>query len=237
MNHTNGWTEPVGTPEHAAVERRVTRLSRVDRRERLLETAAGEFACTGLRGTTTAALAERAGISEPVLYIHFENKDRLFKEAVERGIEKRLRLLEAKLAGLSDNTLVDLVKSMAEATVAVCIPDATNAVLTAWALLESPEDAVELHRKEVGSVCLLWERRLAECIPAPRSRGLFYMRVVPYAVQACIAYGFWLAALRHSPATAAPLGHEFAEGIALVAVTQVTAGVQRKGLPCSTNPQ
>jgi AcrR family transcriptional regulator len=201
-------------------------ISGTDRRERLLETAGGEFAYKGLRGTTTAALAERAGISEPVLYIHFENKDRLFREAVERSIEKRLRLLEAKFAQISSRSSVDCVESMAEATVAVCISSATNAVLTEWALLEAPEHAVELHRNEVGSVCLLWEQRLAECIPDPRSRVFISTRVVPYAVQACIAYGFWLAALRHSPATAGPLGHQLAEGIALAAATQMTTGSQ-----------
>ena len=226
MNHENGRTESGGTSAGADGERRAKRISGADRRERLLETARGEFACKGLRGTTTAALAERAGISEPVLYIQLENKDRLFREAVERGIERRLRLLEAKFAQLSSSTLVDCVESMAEATVAVCISNATNAVLTARALLEAPEDAVELHRKEVGSVCLLWEQRLAECISDPRSRALVSMRVVPYAVQACIAYGFWLAARRHSPTTAGPLGHQFAEGIALAAATQMTTGAQ-----------
>jgi AcrR family transcriptional regulator len=229
MNHENGWTKSGGASARAGGERRAERISGADRRERLLETAGGEFAFKGLRGTTTAALAERAGISEPVLYIHFENKDRLFKEAVERGIEKRLRLLEAMFARLSSRTLIDCVESMAEATVAVCISEATNAVLTEWALLEAPEHAVELHRKEVGSVCLLWERRLAECIADLRSRALISMRVVPYAVQACIAYGFWLAALRHSPATAGPLGRQFAEGIALAAATQMTTRSQRMG--------
>jgi AcrR family transcriptional regulator len=226
MNHKNGRTVSGCTPTEADGERCAKRISGVERRERLLETARGEFACKGLRGTTTAALAERAGITEPVLYAHFENKDRLFREAVEVGIDRRLRLLEAKFAQLSKCTLADCVKNMAEATVAVCISNATNAVLTAWALLEAPEHAVELHRREVGSVCLLWEQRLAECISDPRSRVLISMRVVPYAVQACIAYGFWLAALRHSPASAGPLGHQFAEGIALAAATQMTTESQ-----------
>jgi AcrR family transcriptional regulator len=221
MNHKNGWIESAGTAAGADGERRVRRIPGADRRERLLETAAEEFTCAGLRGTTTAALAKRAGISEPVLYTHFENKDRLFRETVERSVEKRLRLLEAKLAQVSDDTLVECVERIAEATVSVCLSDAANAALTAWALLEAPEHAAELHRKEVGSVCLLWERRLAELIPEARSRALISMRLAPYAVQACMAYGFWLASLRHSPGSAAPLARQFAEGIAMAAANLI----------------
>jgi AcrR family transcriptional regulator len=223
MNHKNGRIEFAGTAGSTDGERRAVRISGADRRERLIEIAAGEFVCRGLRGTTTAALAKRAGISEPVLYIHFENKDRLFRETVERSVEKRLRLLEANLAQVSDDNLVDCVESMAEATVAVCLSDAANAALTAWALLEAPEHAAELHRKEVGSVCLLWERRLAELIPEARSRALISMRLAPYAVQACMAYGFWLASLRHSPGSAAPLARQFAEGIAMAAATLISS--------------
>jgi AcrR family transcriptional regulator len=139
MNHENRRTEFCGTSAGANGERPAKRIAAADRRERLLETAAEEFACAGLRGTTTAALAKRAGISEPVLYIHFENKDRLFRETVERSVEKRLRMLEANPAQVDDDTLVDCVERMAEATVAVCLSDAANAALTAWALLEAPE--------------------------------------------------------------------------------------------------
>jgi AcrR family transcriptional regulator len=225
MNHQDPRNRYGGIAEDMAVGRQARRrLSGVDRRERLLETAAGEFACNGLRGTTTAALAKRAGISEPVLYRHFESKDRLFRETVERGIERRLRLLEGKLAQLSNSTLVDCVKGMAEATVAVCISGTTSATLTAWALLEAPEHAVDLHRQELGSICLLWEQRLDECISDPESRALISMRVVPYAVQTCIAYGFWLASLRHSPTTAGPLCHELVDGIALAAAKQMATG-------------
>ena len=206
-----------------AVERGHERIPGADRRERLLETAAAEFACTGLRGTTTAALAERARISEPVLYAHFENKDSLFRETVERSIDKRLRALEANLAEVTAHSVIECVESMAEATVAVCVSGAANAVLTNWALLETPDYTTDLLRKEVGNVCLLWEHRLAERFPGSRSRGVISMHLVPYAVHACLAYGFWLAAFRHSPASAAPLVRQFAGGIALAASTLISS--------------
>lgn len=159
------------------------RLSGADRREQLLETAAAEFASTGLRGTTTAALAERAGVSEPILYVHFETKDLLFRETVERNVESRLRTLEANLARCADQNLVGSVERMAEATVAVCLSGEANAVLTNWALLETPDYAVDLHRREVGCVCSMWERLLAERFPDSRSRNVISRRLVPYIVQ------------------------------------------------------
>ena len=159
----------------------------------------------------------------PVLYAHFENKDSLFRETVERSIDKRLRALEANLAEVTAHSVIECVESMAEATVAVCVSGAANAVLTNWALLETPDYTTDLLRKEVGNVCLLWEHRLAERFPGSRSRGVISMHLVPYAVHACLAYGFWLAAFRHSPASAAPLVRQFAGGIALAASTLISS--------------
>ena len=178
---------------------------------------------TGLRGTTTAALAERAGISEPVLYIHFKTKDHLFKETVERNIEERHRTLEGSLALVAERSLSGSVESMALATVAACMSGTGNAVLTNWALLEAPEYAIDLCRLEVGLVCEMWERRLAERFPGPRSRTLISMRLVPYAVHACLAYGFWLATFRHTPESASPLARQFAAGLALVAPSLISS--------------
>lgn len=208
-----------------AIEAGRKRIPGANRREQLLETAAAEFAGTGLRGTTTAALASRAGISEPILYLHFESKDSLFRETVERSIDKRLQLLGEKLAHVSGSGVLDSIERMAEATVAVCVSDGTNPVLTTWALLETPEYAIDLHRAEVGSVCLLWERALAARFPESRTRAVLSMRLVPHAVHACLAYGFWLAAFRHSPASAAPLARQFAGGIKSAAATLISSDV------------
>ena len=55
------------------------------RRRQLLEVAADRFARSGYRGTTTAELAEAAGVTEPVLYRHFESKLDLFVALLERA--------------------------------------------------------------------------------------------------------------------------------------------------------
>jgi AcrR family transcriptional regulator len=196
-------------------------LSGSGRRAQLLETASAEFANTGLHGTTTAALAKAAGISEPVLYLHFESKERLFREAIERNIEERLCRLDAVLSSVAAVDVIDCVRGMAEATVLVGLSDEANAVLTAWAVLEAPEYAVDLHRSEFGSICLMWERRLTKGFPEVRSCTAFWTQFVHQSVHACVAYGSWLAALRHTAQSAAALARQFAAGIAQAAASAV----------------
>lgn len=193
------------------------RLAAADRRTQVLEIAAEQFARTGLHGTTTQTLAKAAGVSEPVLYNHFNGKECLFREAVENNIETRLRALDDRLASIGRNSLIEFFESMAEATVAVCVSSAANAVLTNWALLEAPEYAAGLYRAEIGSVGIMWERELARRFPDLPSRVTLSTQFLPDAVDACLAYGFWLATLGHTPESAAALARQFASGVAQAA--------------------
>ena len=61
----------------------MARLRAAERRRQLLETAAEVFARTGYHGATTKSLAEAAGITEPILYQHFDNKLDLFTTLVQ----------------------------------------------------------------------------------------------------------------------------------------------------------
>lgn len=62
----------------------MARMRAEERREQLLESAARCFAEYGYRGTTTARIAAEAGISEPVIYRHFANKQELFIALIDR---------------------------------------------------------------------------------------------------------------------------------------------------------
>ena len=179
----------------------------------MLEAAATQFALTGLHGTTTAALAKAAGISEPVLYLNFDSKDRLFRDAVEQNIGERLRTLRSRLAFVAGRNPIECIARMAEATVIACVSGRANAILTNWALLEAPEYAIDLHRQEAGAVCLMWEHQLNERYPESWSSTIS-IGLVHQAAHACLAYGLWLAALRHTRDTAAALAGEFAERVA-----------------------
>jgi AcrR family transcriptional regulator len=185
----------------------------VDDRLKVLRTAAVHFARTGLRGTTVAMIASAAGIRESILYAGFGNKERLFREAVENNIETRLRLLEARTRSATYESETIAVQRIAEATVTVCVGDAGNSILMSWALLEDHDYAADLYRNEIGSVEFVWNRALAERFGDSPSRRILSIRLVPYAVSACLAYGFWLAALRHDAGGAAAMAQGFVAGI------------------------
>ena len=60
----------------------MSRLKAPKRRQQLVEVATGLFARLGYDATTTAAIAEEAGITEPVLYRHFASKQEMFVAVV-----------------------------------------------------------------------------------------------------------------------------------------------------------
>jgi len=202
-----------------AAAARAKRLAGPNRRAQVLRTASAQFAMTGLRGTTTLALAEAAGISEAILYVHFGNKTQLFREAVEINSETRLRSLDSDLASIGADGQIDWIGSTAEATMKICLAGKPNAILMNWALLEAPEFATDLYRNEIGSIRGLWDREVARRFPASRSRDIASLQIVPYAVNTCLAHGFWLATLRHTPDSAGPLARQFANSIAKSAST------------------
>ena len=70
------------------------RMSSVDRRAAIIETAIRLFGERGFRGVTTRELAAAVGVSEPVLYQHFPSKRDLYTAIIETamGSEVEMRL-------------------------------------------------------------------------------------------------------------------------------------------------
>ena len=174
---------------------------------------AAQFARTGLNGTTASMLARAAGIPEDILYTRFGSKERLFREAVENNIDTRVRLLEARALSAIYAGEIEAVGRIAEATVTGCVDSAASSILTSWALLEDHDYAADLYRNEIGSAEFVWNRALAERFGDSPSRRILSIQLVPYAVGACLAYGFWLAALRHDADGAAAMAQGFVAGI------------------------
>src|SRR5580704_6578922 len=52
-------------------------------REKVLQAALECFGAFGFEGTSTRAVADRAGLSHPLLLYHFESKDRLWLSTME----------------------------------------------------------------------------------------------------------------------------------------------------------
>ncbi|MBX3358377.1 MAG: TetR/AcrR family transcriptional regulator [Phycisphaeraceae bacterium] len=80
----------------------MSRLPAAKRREQLLDTAARLFAKFGYAGATTAQIARDAGITEPIIYRHFDSKRDLFIALIERTGDDTIRLWEHELSTAPD---------------------------------------------------------------------------------------------------------------------------------------
>lgn len=83
------------------------RLTTEARREHILEAARSVFVQYGYSGSRTKAIAEASGVSEALVYSHFESKDRLFEAAVLEPLEKMVGGLVAQAQRLPELTGVE----------------------------------------------------------------------------------------------------------------------------------
>jgi AcrR family transcriptional regulator len=71
---------------------RGTRLPRLARRRQLLDAATAVFVARGYHAAAMDEIAERAGVSKPVLYQHFPGKQELYLALLDESVD---RLVEA----------------------------------------------------------------------------------------------------------------------------------------------
>jgi AcrR family transcriptional regulator len=60
-------------------------VPRVDREGQILEIASEQFGTLGFAATSVAAVAEKAGISKPLIYNYFTSKEGLYEACLDRG--------------------------------------------------------------------------------------------------------------------------------------------------------
>src|SRR5262249_59592085 len=78
------------------------RMRKAERKRQLLAHAKQLFVTLGYQSTTTEKIARAAGVSEPVLYRHFDNKKALFLEVLQEIRAATLNRWHAETAHLSD---------------------------------------------------------------------------------------------------------------------------------------
>lgn len=84
---------------------RGTRLPRNARRKQLLGAAQEVFVAQGYHAAAMDEIAERAGVSKPVLYQHFPGKMELYLALLEQHAEELVSTVRAALASTDDNKL------------------------------------------------------------------------------------------------------------------------------------
>ena len=70
-----------------------------ERREQLLDVGRALLAAKGFGGTSIEEIAQRAGVSKPVVYEHFGGKEGLYAAVVDREMERLLTRMTTALSG------------------------------------------------------------------------------------------------------------------------------------------
>jgi AcrR family transcriptional regulator len=116
-----------------------TRLPAAERRAALLETAAEIFSKGSYHGTTTAEICRCAGVSEPILYRHFESKRDLYLACLAEGWRLLRELWDKAVADQPDPAF--WVGAMGRAYLDVKDQRILIADLWVQALTEAADDA------------------------------------------------------------------------------------------------
>lgn len=91
--------------EQTEARPRGTRLPRRARRNQLLGAAQEVFVAQGYHAAAMDDIAERAGVSKPVLYQHFPGKLDLYLALLDQHCESLLQAVRTALASTTDNKL------------------------------------------------------------------------------------------------------------------------------------
>ncbi|SDQ82237.1 TetR/AcrR family transcriptional regulator [Actinopolyspora saharensis] len=78
------------------------RMSRAEREQQILRTAEEVFATRGYQAASMDDIAQRVGLSKPMLYEYFGSKDGLLLACLERAKRELLECTSAAAAGASD---------------------------------------------------------------------------------------------------------------------------------------
>ena len=71
--------------------------------QKLLDAAIDAFSECGFKGTSTRDIAERAGVHHPLITYHFQNKERLWRAAVDRVWSEFNETVERAMANIDED--------------------------------------------------------------------------------------------------------------------------------------
>ncbi len=126
-----------------------TRLPAAERRTAIIEAALRVFSEGSYAGATTAEIAREAGVSEPILYRHFESKRDLYFSCLDEAWLRIRHKIEAKIAALGPSEGWHAIGPATMQEMKVLLPS-----LWMQAITEAGEDAdirrhVRRHMREV----------------------------------------------------------------------------------------
>lgn len=87
----------------SAARPRGTRLPRLARRRQLLDAAMEVFVARGYHAAAMDEIADRAGVSKPVLYQHFPGKQELYLALLDESVDRLIEAVRTALRSTNDN--------------------------------------------------------------------------------------------------------------------------------------
>jgi len=137
-----------------------TRLPRPVRRRQLLAAAREVFVAHGYHSAAMDEIAERAGVSKPVLYQHFPSKLELYLALLDESANELVAIVKAALSSTADNkqrvpatfkAFFDFVASAGEAFRLVFESDLSNEPAVRARLEATMRDCAEMVSQSIHS--------------------------------------------------------------------------------------
>ena len=164
-----------GAAKSAGGNRRGSRLPRDERRSQLLFAASDVFVDRGYHAAGMDEIAERAGVSKPILYQHFASKLELYLAVLDRHVDNLVSGVRQALRTTTDNrqrvrsaveAFFDFIEhdsqgyrlifdNVAEPQVAVQVRVATESCIDAVFDLVSHDSGLDPHRARMVAVGLV----------------------------------------------------------------------------------
>jgi AcrR family transcriptional regulator len=169
------------------------RHRREERVEQVLDAAVGVFAERGFHEASMDEIAERAGVSKPILYTHFESKDGLYEATLERAdrlLTERVRA-SAELVGTAEERLWAGILAFVDV-----VAEHRDWWLVARKAAVGEGSFAELGRRQHNQMAELIRNLFSEAAAAKGIAGGAITTIEPLAhafVGACETMAFWWA--------------------------------------------
>jgi AcrR family transcriptional regulator len=147
----------------------------VETREKILETATRLFSTQGYANTSLSQVAKDAHVSKALIFWHFENKETLFRTALQRTLEPYFINVVDDLEGLSE---LDQIKRLIDEYYAFVSRNIYSVKFFLSLILREekhPDDLVG----HMGELQRVFHNLLADIIDGGRRNGLFRETVSP----------------------------------------------------------
>ena len=147
----------------------------MDTRSKILDTAARLFSAQGYGNTSLAQVAKDAQVSKALIFWHFENKEKLFRTALQRTLEPYFINVVDDLEGLSE---WEQIKHLVDEYYAFVSKNVYSVKFFLSLILREekhPDDLVG-HMNELQRV---YRNLLADIIDGGRQKGVFRADIDP----------------------------------------------------------